>query len=85
MRVGMAIHADQFADLVRSVLSRRLMTLCAFEFEMLALQLERTLLMRLACEERRFERQLVMARVAICAGGTAFELAVVNVFVAIAA
>ncbi len=81
----MAIYADQFACLVRSILSRGLMTLFALEFEMFTLQLERTLLMRLAREERRFEFQLVMAGVTLCAGRATFELPVVNVFVAVAA
>ena len=84
MRVGMAIHADQLAGLVRSVPARRLMTLLARQFEMFTLQLESTLLVRIACEERGFELQFVMAGVTVCARRAAFELAVVNVFMAIA-
>ena len=52
---------------------------------MFAFELERALLVRLAREQRRLELHFVMAGVAVCAGGAAFELAVMNVFVAIAA
>ena len=41
--------------------------------------------MHLTREERRFELQFVMAGVTVSAGGTACELAVMNVFVAIVA
>ena len=85
MRIGMAIHADQLVGLVRSILSSGLMTLFAFQLEMLTLQLERTLLMHLAREERRLKLRLVMAGLTVRAGRAACELAVVNVFVAIAA
>lgn len=81
----MAIHADQLARLVHSILARGLMTLFAFQLKMFTLQLEPALLVRLAREKSRLELQLVMTGVTICAGGAALELAVVNVFVAIAA
>jgi len=61
------------------------MTQIAPHLEMLALQLECALLMRFAREQRRFEVHFVVACAAIRTGGSSFELAAMDIFMAIAA
>jgi hypothetical protein len=85
VRVGVAIHADQLARLIRSFFAGRLMTQLAFHFEMFAFQLERALLMRIAREQRWLELCLGMAGVTIGARRSSRKLAAMNVLMAIAA
>lgn len=95
MEVGMAVETDQLLKFVDRIFIRlRLavfgMALLAFEFEVLAFEFERARLMHLASVERRLPLQIVVARGAVRRGlaGLIFsrrELAMMNVFVAIAA
>jgi hypothetical protein len=50
VRIGVTIHADQFACLVRSFFTGRLVTQFAFQLEMFTFELERALLVRFAGE-----------------------------------
>lgn len=61
------------------------MTRFTFQLEMFAFKLERALLMRFAGEQRRLELGFVMAGVAVGARRASFELAAMNVLVAITA
>jgi hypothetical protein len=61
------------------------MTQVAFQLRVLAFQLERALLVRFTSEQGGLEAHLVMTRAAIRASSASLELAVVDVFVAIAA
>lgn len=85
VRIGMTIDADQLMDRVMCVLASRRVALLAFERSVLAFQTERTLLMRLLGEQRRFEAYFVMARGTVRPGGSSFELTLMDVLVAIPA
>jgi len=83
--IGVAVRADQLSRFVGGILARGLVAEVAFELAVLAFELERALLVHLACEQGGLELDLVMAGVAVRAGRAARELAPMNVFMAIAA